>query len=643
MPTTPLTPAEIQAELLLLQELLAIEKAADLEYHRQKIQRLPLNKRVKEGYAWYPVTIVKKGFTIGSRAYVIVERPEPHPPDQFRAGKTVSLFTQQPNAHKPERTGIIQYADRAKMKIVLNNDELPDWLGMGMIGVDLLFDERTYLVMEKALTKVMSASKDRLAELRDIILGRFPAQFRGVADWITGERLNDSQNEALRGVVGSFDVTVVHGPPGTGKTTTLVEVVRQLTQTENTVLVCAPSNAAADLLTERLADKHLQVLRIGNISRIDEEVLRHTLDYQMTHHPDAKTIKKLKIEAAELRRKAKKFKRKFDGDARRNRGQLFKEAGQVSSWANQLEQRLLDQLIASAQVITCTLIGAANPVLEKRQFRTVIIDEAAQALEPATWVPITKASRVVFAGDPFQLPPTIKSHKARRRGLEVTLIEKALQRQPETYLLRTQYRMHEKIMGFSNQQFYDGRLEAAEGVGQHTLPYDKEGPLVFVDTAGAGYDEQIQPAYQSRYNDGEFQILCEHLYALLEHCYANAVLPLPSIAIISPYREQVMRMKKAIPNDPQLADVPITVNTIDGFQGQERDVVYISLVRSNGKCEIGFLQDYRRMNVAMTRARKKLVVVGDSATIGQDKFYGKFLEYVEQNGNYRTAWEFMAG
>lgn len=638
-----MTPAAITAELQELQQLLALEKAADLEYHRKKIQSLPLDKRVKEGYSWYGgVTVAKSGYTIGNRAFVIIERPLPHPPDQFRPGKTVSLFTKQPSVHKPERSGIIQFTDRGRMKIVLNSSDLPEWLGMGLIGVDLLFDDRTYREMEKALKQVIEARGNRLAELRDVLLGRQAAQYREVNEFLRSDQLNESQNEALRDVIGSYELTVIHGPPGTGKTTTLVQVVKQLLQAEPTVLVTAPSNTAVDLLTERLFAQGLNVLRIGNISRVDEEVLRQTLDYQIANHPDSKQIKKLKIEAAELRRKAKQFKRKFGAEQRQSRGQMFKEAGEITNWASQLEQRLLDNLLDGAQVITCTLVGAASNILGKRHFRTVVIDEAAQALEPATWIPILRAGRVVLTGDPFQLPPTIKSHEARRRGLEITLIEKALQRQAHTSLLRTQYRMHESIMNFSNQQFYDGELEAAPGVGDKTLHRDSETPVVFIDTAGTDFQEQVQPAYQSRYNEGEFQILCEHLYTLLEHCYTHEILPLPSIALISPYREQVVMMKKAVKEDDRLQNIPITVNTIDGFQGQERDVVYISLVRSNGKTEIGFLKDYRRMNVAMTRARHKLVIVGDSATIGNDKFYSSFLEYCEKHGTYRTAWEFMA-
>lgn len=637
-----MTDADIRAELLEQQELLALEKAADLEYHRRKIEQLPLPKRITEGYAWYPVVVTKSGYTYGNRAWIEIERALPHPPHRFRSGNTVSFFSEAPGLQRAERNGIIQFAERGRMKIILNQEDLPDWINHGQLGVQLLFDERTYREMEKALHKVMNASNDRLAELRDTILGKYAATFREMPTWVQSERLNDWQNAAMREVTGAHQLTVIHGPPGTGKTTTLVEVVLQLTQTERTVLVTAPSNTAADLLTERLAKAGLRVLRIGNISRVDEEVMEHTLEVQIAKHPDSKEVKRLRIEAAELRRKAKRFKRNFGAEQRRERGQMFKEAGQISGYASHLEQHMLEKLIEGAQVICCTLVGANHPTLEKKTFRTVVIDEAAQALEPATWIPILKASKVVFAGDPFQLPPTVKSNEAARRGFNVTLLEKALQRQERTSLLRTQYRMHEAIMGFSNQKFYDGALEADASVAKHQLLADSDAPVVFIDTAGAGCEEKLQAASFSRYNEQEFQILCEHLYNLVDHLLLHQVAPLPDIAIISPYGEQVARMKEWVKADSKLVDLPITIKTIDGFQGQERDIVYISLVRSNPKGEIGFLKDYRRMNVAMTRARKKLVIVGDSATISNDNFYKDFLDYVDKHGTYRTAWEYLA-
>lgn len=629
----------VARELEQLRTLLQKEKEEDLEQYRRLVQRLPLEERRRNGYAWYPLQVIQRGYTYGEHAFVVVERTtdieEEH---RFRSGMTVNFFTRQPSVNRPERSGVIYYVHKNRMKIILNAKDLPDWLDLGLLGVDLLFDDRTYQEMEKALNRVLSADGDRLAELRDILLGRrAPGSARERAP-VEIPGLNSSQNRAVNDILSTPDVSVVHGPPGTGKTTTLVQAVKQLVRIENTTLVTAPSNTATDLLTERLAAEGLEVVRIGNISRVEEELVHHTLDYKLAHHPESKHIKKVKIEAAALRREARRYRRRFGREEHRERRALFQEAKELAAWANQLEDRLIDQILDGAQVITATLVGAAHPLLEKRRFRTVFIDEAAQALEPATWIPIARASRVVLTGDPFQLPPTVKSMEAQRQGLNVTLIEKCLQRLPRVNLLNVQYRMNELIMGFSNEQFYDRQLRAAAEVKHHRLPVEQNTPLVFIDTAGCGFDERLHAAYKSRYNPEEYQILREHLYQLIEQFNEDGP---PQVALISPYREQVELMEKSVAEDPVLSEAAITVNTIDGFQGQESDVVYISLVRSNRKSEIGFLGDYRRMNVAMTRARKQLVIVGDSATIGQHKFYMDFLEYCEQQGHYRSAWDFM--
>jgi ATP-dependent RNA/DNA helicase IGHMBP2 len=626
-------------ELQVLSELLQMEKEADLAQFKEKIQRLPLSERKANGYAWYPVQVVKSGYTYGERAVVTVERDVPEDePHQFRAGKVVNFFTNQPAIKQREKTGVINFVKKNRMQIILNSKDLPDWVSLGQIGVDLLFDDRTYLEMEKALAKVQDAKKGKVAELRNVLLGVQPPRYAPVHQPLVLPQLNDSQNEAVNHILSAQDVAVVHGPPGTGKTTTLVEAVAQLTQQEATVLVTAPSNTAVDLLTERLAEKGLAVTRIGNISRVDESVIRQTLDLKLADHPESKNIKKVKIQAAEARRSARKYKRRFGPQERMERNRLYQEARELSAWARQLEDRLIAQILDGSQVITATLVGCAHELLARRKFRTVVIDEAAQALEPASWIPILKASRVVFAGDPFQLPPTVKSMKAQRGGLSVTLMEKLLQRLPQVQLLNVQYRMNETIMGFSNQQFYDGALRAAEQVRAHRLEKEAGSEVVFIDTAGCGFDEKVHERYRSRYNPEEFLILREHLY-LLKAAY-EAHQP-PQIAMISPYREQVVHMEQMVEEDPMLAGLPLVINTIDGFQGQERDLVYISLVRSNAKGEIGFLKDYRRMNVAMTRARKQLVVIGDSATVGQDSFYADFMAYCEKAGAYQTAWDYM--
>ncbi|MEM8525831.1 MAG: AAA domain-containing protein [Bacteroidota bacterium] len=626
-------------ELERLAELLALEKKADYEQFKEMMKALSLEERVAKGYCWYQVNIVRKGYTVGDRAYLIVERiSNKELNHHFRSGNIVTFFTKRSRIHYPERMGTIDYVHKHKMRIILNTKDLPNWVQFDNFGVEMAFDARTYEEMEKALKKVTKASSNRLAELRDILLGYRKAQALPPPPDLALPQLNASQVAAVQQIIATKDISIVHGPPGTGKTTTLVHAIKELCKTESTILVTAPSNAAVDLLTERIAALELNVLRIGNISRVDESILQHTLEVRISNHIENRNIKKIRLEAVELRRKAWRIRRRYGRKERTERKQYLEEAKELSSWAKHLEDQLLDRIISSAQVITCTLVGSAHPFLAQHKFRTIVIDEAAQALETATWIPISRASKVILAGDPFQLPPTIKSIEAKKRGFDVTLIEKAIQRTNNISFLDVQYRMNEKIMQFSNQNFYKGTLKADDTVKHHTLKGD-DLPLEFIDTAGCGFDEKMNEEYKSRYNPDEFQILCEHLYQLAEKLPEN---PDISIGIISPYRQQVIHMEDTIAEDSLLQEIPLTVNTIDGFQGQEKDVIYISLVRSNNKSEIGFLNDYRRMNVAMTRARKKLIIVGDSATIGGDEFYKRFLDYCDQIGGYRTAWEFMS-
>ena len=630
-------------ELQELKKLLQLEKEEDFEQFKTLVKSLSLKERRDKGLSWHPVEILKTGYSVGDRAYVTVRRTtrldEPH---RFRSGGTVSLFTETPKAYQPERSGVINFIDKKKMKIILNSKDLPDWINNGNIGVDMLFDETTYIEMNKGIDKVIKAKGDRLAELRDVLLGKNKPDYYPIKETLNISTLNNSQNNTINHILSAQHVAIVHGPPGTGKTTTLVKALKSICEREGTVLVCAPSNAAVDLLTERIADAGLSVARIGNISRVNEKLINHTLDGQLALHPEMKNIKKIRKQAAEARRKAKRFKRKFGYQERLERKELYTEAKELGNWANQMEDRLIDQILSSSKVITATLVGTSGRYLEKLKFRTLIIDEAAQALEPAAWIPIAKASRVIFFGDPLQLPPTVKSVDAKKGGFHITLMEKGLERLPKTMLLNTQYRMNADIMNFSNQQFYKNELIAHETVQDRTLELDGDlnTPISFIDTAGCGFEEKINPEYKSRYNPEEFLILREHLYQLVK-CYEFPE-DLPSIGIISPYREQTIHMKDMIASDAELSTLPLDINTIDAFQGQERDIIYISLVRSNGKSEIGFLKDYRRMNVAMTRAKKKLIIVGDSATLGNDKFYGDFLTYCENLDAYKTAWEYMS-
>ena len=626
---------------ILEQSLKGLE--AEREHERKHFQdwvlKMPLSKRKKEGYSWYPLEIQRKGYTIGGRAFVIFNRStelgEPH---KFRSGNTVRFFTQYASANRPEVNGVIHWVEKDKMKVILSSKDHPDWVDKGQCGVDLGFEERSYVEMAKAHKKVTEADKDRLAEIRDILFG-FRTEARSAPSSLYSSILNESQNEALQQLNNNKLVSIIHGPPGTGKTTTIIEAVKEMTKRMTNILLCAPSNTAVDLLTERLANEGVSVLRIGNISRVNEELLMHTLEAKLGTHPESKTLKKIRKDAAEARRKAKRFKRKFDRDAYMERKDLFREAGEMESWANQLEKRLIDQIISSAQVICCTLVGANDRVLEDMKFPMCIIDEAAQALMPSCWIPIVKSAKVALVGDPYQLPPTVKSDPARKAKFEKTLLEYALERMPKAQLLNVQYRMNEQIMSFSNDQFYSGALKADESVAKSRIKIEANKPIQFIDTAGCGFDEKINPSSKSRYNPDEYLIIREHLLQLIEACKVEG--DQTEVAVISPYKEQVMHITDNIAEDTELADHKISTSTIDGYQGQEKDVVYISLVRNNEKGDIGFLKDYRRMNVAMTRAKRMLVVVGDSSTISKDKFYAAFMDYVEKQDAYRSAWEFM--
>lgn len=639
--------AKINQQLEALKEVLLIEKNIDFEQFRKEVAQLTLSEKRKKGLTWQPVEVKKEGYTFGERAFVIIEKTTHlNQPNRFKPGAPVEFYSAATDkfskSDNQKENGIIQFLERNRMKIVLNTKDLPDWLGNGQLGVDLLFDERTYREMEKVLDLLLKTNNGRLGELKAIFYNELESSF-GQFPVIHNPYLNESQKEAVQHILAATDVAVIHGPPGTGKTTTLVNAIKMLCDTEKHILVAAPSNAAVDLLAERLTEKGLNVVRIGNISRVDESLISLTVESRLSAHPESKNIKKVKIQAAKLRRDARRFKRKFGAQEREERRDAYREARELNDWAKHLEDRLIAEILFSADVIACTLVNAVHPVLGKMKFRTVVIDEAAQALEPANWIPISRASKVILAGDPFQLPPTVKSNEAKKRGFGTTLLEKFVLQNNKVSFLNTQYRMHEAIMGFSNVQFYENQLIAATENSAWQLSITENTPVIFIDTAGCGFQEEMNEETLSRFNKGEFFILREHFLKFIADLTKLQLEP-PSIGIISPYRAQVQHIEEEFKNESQLVNfLPfIDINTIDAFQGQERDLIYISLVRSNERAEIGFLSDYRRMNVAMTRAKKQLIVIGDSATIGNDNFYSAFLEYVEKEGKYVSAWEYMS-
>ena len=635
--------SQIQEELKNLAQLLHKEKEEDLQQYRQKMLSTSLKERRTQGVCWYPVALGRTKFDAGERLIVKVSRPPEHTDAHlFQSGKLVSLFSSAGGMgdYDDQVSGVVNNVTRQDMLITLNADDLPQWIHHGQLGVQLLFDENAYREMEKTLSTLIKTKEDRLIQLKQILLGDRTASF-DQKSVVPDLGLNASQNDALALVHNAQDVAVIHGPPGTGKTTTLVQAIMETLKTEQQVMVCAPSNAAVDLLAEKLGEQKIEVLRIGHPARVNEEILSKTIDAKIAHHRDFKDLKDLRKKADELFSLASKYKRSYGSAERTQRRAIKAEAHKLKDDAKLLEFYIVNDIMAKTQVIACTLVGANNSALKGMSFNTVFIDEAAQALEPASWIPILKTQRVIFAGDHCQLPPTIKSYEAAKGGLEVTLFEKAIQRNKADVMLREQYRMNEKIMGFSSRFFYKNELVANEYVKNWKI-YSEDQEVEFVDTVGTGFYEAVDKETRSSFNEEETDLLIKHLRQYLEQLETMGKMDeVGNIGIISPYKAQTALISEKLNEaslEPEIQG-KINVNTVDSFQGQERDIVYISLVRSNEKGEIGFLSDTRRMNVAITRARKKLVVIGDSGTIGQHPFYEQFLDYINEIDAYRSAFE----
>ncbi len=634
-----------------LLDLLKIEREEDRQSYLKLTESTSVSERRANGLAWYPIAIRGQEMSRGDYVTVEVERTTHQDiSHQLRFGMPAVLFSN----HEPKKDrveGTITHQSGNRLKITLRTDELPDWSRDGKLGIDLLFDDNSYDEMQNAL-KTASAVDEKTDEGRlvKILTGEKEPTFKTEIPPYIFPKLNTSQQFAVNKILVANELAVVHGPPGTGKTTTLVEAIKALIkQDKKQILVVAPSNTAVDLLSEKLSDQGLNVLRVGNPARVSERLMSLTLDSKMSAHPGMKEMKTLKKQANEYKNMAHKYKRSFGKAEREQRKALFDEAHRIMKDVGKSEQYIIDDLVAKAQVITATLVGSNHYTVRNLKYNTVVIDEAGQALEPACWVPILKAQKVILAGDHCQLSPTIKSNEAAKKGLATTLLEKCVAMHPESVtLLEEQYRMNEQIMGYSSKVFYDDKLKANISVAHHVLFPDAV-PLEFIDTAGCGFDEKLEGT--SSTNPEEAAFVFKHLGQLVAELAAktgaNGALlyskeTFPSIAIISPYKQQIYILKDQLLHSPalQIYGDKISVNTIDSFQGQERDVVYISMTRSNPEGEIGFLSDIRRMNVAMTRARKKLVVIGDSATLSSLPFYSDFITYAEKLDAYHSAWEF---
>jgi len=628
-----------------LADLLKTEQTEDREAYLKQVSSTSITDRRAAGLAWYPIAIAGIEPSRGDYLNVEVER-KTHQDilHQIRFGSPAVLFSN----HDPKHSrveGVISYLSGDRLKINIFIEELPDWCRDGKLGIELLFDKNNYDDMFAAIKQAAKLSENPVeGRLAQVLTGKKSPLFVS-AHTVQHERgLNPSQQAAVEKILSAQDLAIVHGPPGTGKTTTLVQAINQMVrQQKQQVLVVAPSNTAVDLLSEKLSMEGLNVIRIGNPARVSDKLMDLTLDSQMTLHPYMKESKRLKKQAAEFKNMGHKYKRSFGKAERDQRKALFDEAHKIMKEVAKTEEFIINDLVTKAQVITATLAGANNYTIRNLRFGTVFIDEAGQALEPACWIPILKAQKVILAGDHCQLSPTIKSNEAARMGLSTTLIEKCIALHPEAVtLLDVQYRMNTAIMGYSSKVFYDSALTAHHSVADQLL-FTGDLPMVFIDTAGCGFDEK--PAGTSVSNPEEAAFLFRYLENLTESIAGHyALTDFPSVAVISPYSEQVRLLKEQRANTPflQLYGDKISVNTIDSFQGQERDAVLISLTRSNAEGTIGFLSDIRRMNVAMTRTRKKLVIIGDSATLSRLPFYANLISYAEDIGGYQSAWEHLA-
>ncbi|MEX6688988.1 AAA domain-containing protein [Danxiaibacter flavus] len=627
-----------------LLDLLKTEREEDLRSYRQLIENSSVIDRRTAGLAWYPIAI--RGSEAGKGDYLTVEVERTTHQDvnhQLRFGVSAVLFSNH-DAKNDRLEGIITYQSNNTLKISLRVDELPDWASDGKLGIDLLFDDTSYDEMQNALkTAAGIVEKREEGRLARILTGEQSPTFDNSVVHYKIPSLNTVQQLAVEKILSANEVAIVHGPPGTGKTTTLVQAIKALTKQNNKkILVVAPSNTAVDLLSEKLSEEGLNVLRVGNPAKVSDRLMALTLDSKMSEHSSMKVIKSLKRQANEFRNMAQKYKRNFGKAEREQRKALFDEARKIMNEVGKTEQYIIDDLIAKAQVIAATPVGSNHYTVRNVSYDTVVIDEAGQALEPACWIPVLKARKVVFAGDHCQLSPTVKSNEAARGGLSTTLLEKCVQLYPDaTVLLEEQYRMHNDIMGYSSKVFYNNKLKAHASVADSLL-LGNDKAVSFIDTAGCGFDEKREGTSTS--NEEEAIFLIKHLTQLVRELDLHYTEQnFPSIAVISPYKQQIHVLYELFEQSDELKKYrnKISINTIDSFQGQERDVVYISMTRSNIDGEIGFLSDIRRMNVAMTRAKKKLVIIGDSSTLSQMDFYAGFIEYAEQINAYQSAWEFV--
>lgn len=612
-------------------ELLQMEYEYEKELYQQHTRQAGIYKRVQQGVCWFPVAVGASRYNSLNQLTVEISRPgEDETEHTFEYGRPVCFFKVAADGtlHYFNFSAVISYVQDNRMVVVLPGPHvLADLTIAHELGVQLYFDDTSYKTMFAALHEVMTARDNRTAHLREVLLGSLPASRRDLPR-VSLPWLNKSQEKAVNAVLASREVAVVHGPPGTGKTTTLVEAVFETLHRENQVMVSAQSNTAVDWIAEKLVDRGINVLRIGNPTRVNDKMLAFTYERRFEAHADYP-------ELWNVRRAIREATASLRKGGRGERDGLRNHLSRLRARATELEIRIDSQLFSEARVIACTLVGAANRVLERKRFSSLFIDEAAQAVEATCWIAITRADRVILAGDHCQLPPVIKCMEAARGGLDRTLLEKVVATKPETVsLLTIQYRMHEDIMGFSSRWFYHNQLQAAPEVKYRGI-LDFDTAISWIDTAGMDFNEKCVGEATGRLNTGEAEMLMQQLKLYMERIGADRILDERiDFGVISPYRAQVQYLRRLLKKDAFFRPFRglITVHTVDGFQGQERDVIFISLVRANENGQIGFLRDLRRMNVAITRARMKLLILGDADTLTRHRFYKELYFYIEAKG-----------
>ena len=562
------------------------------------------------------LTLVKRNRSIGL------------PWNRLRVGSPIVLTAEDDSGGNWQ--GVVSARKGRSIQVAVN-----DWDDAPSYRIDLSPDEVTRKRQLAALIEAEQA-RHRTAELRNVLLGERSPEFADEVDYEFRTELNETQQDAIRFALSAKDIAIIHGPPGTGKTTTVVELICQAVANGDKVLASAPSNTAVDNLLERLVHHNQNVVRIGHPARVDEKLRQHTLDGLLADHDATPLIREMQREAEQLFRKAGRFTRARP--ARGAKQELRRDARQLKSDARLLEQQVVNEILDQADVV-CVTTSFDRDFVGGRKFDLAVIDEACQSTEPGCWIPVLLADRIVLAGDHCQLPPTVLSKPAAGAGLELSMLERLVIRYGDTITRRlgVQYRMHEQIMDFSSLEFYDGSLSAHPSVVSHLLP-DLESvtstdspltdkPITFIDTAGSGWDEEIEPDGLSKRNPSEGELILKKAAQLFD-----AGLPYQDIAIIAPYAAQVRWLRERAVGE-------IEIDTVDGFQGREKEAVLICTVRSNAENEIGFLSDKRRMNVALTRARRKLIVIGDSATLGSNEFFSSLFEYFESVGSYHSVWE----